>query len=121
MLTLLIRLRPVMLMASLVMLAISGPSFAAEGANGPDWRDVALAALGLVSSLVTAWATFMQIALTRLQNQLTLTRELVLSEYQTAADVKASVKAGDSAAAFAMIRCRPAARGWTTRNGRWRH
>lgn len=94
MLKLLIKLRPVLLLASLVMLGVSGPSFAGVGGSGPDWRDVALAALGIVSSLVSAWATFMQLALTRLSKQLAETRELVLSEYQTADDVKDSVKAG---------------------------
>lgn len=94
MLKLLIRLRPALMLASLVMLGIAGPSFANASAAGPDWRDVAMVAGGIVMSLITAWASFMQVALAGVKEQLAQTRELVLSEYQTQADVKDAVKAG---------------------------
>lgn len=94
MLKLLIRLRPALLLASLVLLGIAGPSFATGSSAGPDWRDVAMVAGGIVMSLITGWASFMHLALTKVKEELAQTRELVLSEYQTSEDVKDAVKAG---------------------------
>ncbi len=94
MLNLLIRLRPALLLASLVMLGIAGPSFASGSSPGPDWRDVALMAGGVVMTLITGWASLMQLALAKVKEELAQTRELVLSEYQTQEDVKNAVRAG---------------------------
>lgn len=94
MLKLLLRLRPALLITSLVLLGAAGPTFAGDAAGSPDWRDVALAAVGIVSGLVTAWATFMQAMLSKVQRQLAETRELVLSEYQTGEAVKEYVRSG---------------------------
>lgn len=94
MLKLLIRARPALLLTSLFLFAIAGPSFGADATQSPGWRDVALVALSLVLSLISAWATFMQRTILKLQQDLTKTREQMLAEYHNAEQVKDAVKAG---------------------------
>lgn len=81
----------VCLVAGIMLLAVSYASYAQSAPNPQEvsyYRDVALGAIGLVVMLVGFNGVLIDRRLRAVESQLTDTREMVLKEYHSKADIK---------------------------------
>lgn len=78
-----------------VLLLYAGTAWAqTQGHAGPDWSTIALAAIGMASALIAAYAKGLQSSVSRVEEELDDLRDLVFRDYGNKVDTERLINAG---------------------------